>query len=318
MKDGLYVYGIIKEAGPQEFGEIGIGNNAHARVFALGHQGLAAIVSHSPWRVYESLSREEVIKDLAIHQLVTEKVMQRFTIAPVKFGTLLESEDEVRAFLTNDANLLAGLLDEIAGKIELDLVAWWELAKIIATLPGRNVEVREQQRKLALKGENVSLEDKILLGQCIERALKEEKEKCLQVITQTLGKVVLDTSLHDLANDEMIINAGFLLEKSKEELFHATVEALDQTLEGNINFRIVGPLPLYSFSTIVFHKIDVAEVEDARKELGISGELTEQAVRNAYRQRACLLAIREFLASQEEDVEKLFVTREHFIAAMKE
>ena len=49
---GIYIYGIIKTGDPQEFGEIGIGNKA-SQVLTVGFKDLAAVVSKSPFVVYD-------------------------------------------------------------------------------------------------------------------------------------------------------------------------------------------------------------------------------------------------------------------------
>lgn len=99
MKNGIYICGIIKTSSPQEFGEIGIGNDVASNVQTIGYKDLAAVVCNSPLLVYDSLTKEQVVKHLATHQFVIEKVMERFTIVPVKFGTMVETEDEVIQFL---------------------------------------------------------------------------------------------------------------------------------------------------------------------------------------------------------------------------
>jgi DnaJ-domain-containing protein 1 len=282
MENGIYIYGIIKTSNYQVFGEIGIGDKAASTVLTIGFKDLAAVVSNSPLMVYDSLRKEKVVKDLAIHQFVIEKVMERCTIVPVKFGTMVETEDEVIKFLEEGYVLLSNELGKMEGKIELDLVAWCELPKILATVSRHNSQIQERQRELALKGEKVTIEDKIMLGQSVERALKAEKARYHQLILQTLKQETEDICLHDLANDEMIFNAAFLLEKKKEELFHTLVDTLDQKFDYMLNFRIVGPLPAYSFSTIVFKKTDPDTIEKAKKTLHLTGEITDKTLRDAY------------------------------------
>ncbi len=92
--------------------------------------------------------------------------------------------------------------------------------------------------------------------------------------------------LHEVAGDEMVLNAAFLLEKESEEHFTEAVTALDLHLEDAVNFRVVGPLPVYSFSTILFDRIDPQRFEEAKKIFGLSGEITEKAVRDTYRRLA--------------------------------
>jgi hypothetical protein len=277
MKNGIYIYGIIKTSGPQELGEIGIDNKAIPDVMTIRFKDIAAVVSHSPLIAYDSLAKEEVVKGLAIHQFVLEKVM-------IKFGTMVETEDEVIEFLENGYVLLSNELDKMAGKIELDIVAWWELPKILETISRHNSQIQEEQQKLAQKGENASIEDKVMLGQHVEQALKAEKARCHQLILQTLKQGAEDVNLHDLASDEMILNAAFLIAKKNEEFFHTSVRSLDQELESKVNFRVVGPLPPYSFSTILLKRVDRDSFEEAKKTLGLTGEITDKNIRDAYHQ----------------------------------
>jgi hypothetical protein len=286
MKNGIYIYGIIKTLEPQDFGEIGIGDTAASRVLTIGVKDIAAVVSRSPLTTYDSLSREMVVKDLATHQLVIEKVMQRFTILPVKFGTIVETENDVLPFLERGAHLLNNELDKVKGKIEQDVVAWWDLPKILATLSRQNEQIQARQLEIALKGEQASTEEKILLGQLIAQALKSEKARYQQVILQTLKQETVDVCWHEVTGDKMILNTAFLLEKQKEPAFDTAIHSLDQRLENTVNFRVVGPLPPYSFSTIVFKKTDPASVEAAKKTLGLTGDFTERTLRDAYHQLA--------------------------------
>lgn len=286
MKNSIYVYGIIKTSDAQGFGAIGIGDQAASNVLTIGFKDLAAVISCSPLMTYDSLAKEKVVKDLVIHQSVIEKVMKRFTILPVKFGTMVETEDEVIKFLEKGYVLLSNELDKMEGKIELDLVAWWDTPKIVATISQHNHEIQEKQQELALKGDKVSIEDKVKLGICIEKALKAEKMRAHRLILQALQQETEDVCPHDLASNEMIFNAAFLLEKKNEELFHTVVHHLDHQLESNVNFRVVGPLPPYSFSTIVFNKIDPESIEEAKKTLGLTGAISDKTVRDAYHECA--------------------------------
>ena len=286
MKNGIYIYGIIKTSEPQDFGEIGIGSNTASTVLTLGLKDIAAVVSRCPFKVYASLAKEVVVKDLATHQLVIEKVMKRFTILPVKFGTMVEAEDDVIAFLQKGSLLLNHELDKAKGKIEFDVVAWWDLQKILATISRHNEQIQAKQQEVTTKGEQVNIEDKIMLGKLIEQALKAEKARYQQMILQTLKQETVDMCLHELASDKMILNTAFLLEKSNEQSFDTAIHSLDQKLESTVNFRIVGPLPPYSFATIVFKKTDPVKVEDAQKTLDLTGDFTEKTLRDAYHRLA--------------------------------
>lgn len=285
MKSGVYIYGVIGTSSPQEFGNIDIGGQA-SRVVTLGFKDIAAVISESPFAVYNSLAKERTVKDLVSHQFVLEKVMRSFTILPLKFGTMVETADEVIEFLARGYALLSDELRQMEGKIELDIVARWELPKVMAAIYRDSPNIQSKQREFALKGNKVAVEEKVTLGQLVEQALETRKASSTQLILQTLKEEAAEVCLHEVASPEMFLNAAFLLEKEHEGAFNETVALLDQRLESAVNFRVVGPLPPYSFSTILLERIDPRRLEEARETLGLHGEITDKAVRDAYRHLA--------------------------------
>ncbi len=285
MKNGLYIYGIIAASGAQDFGNIGIGNEA-TPVQTIAFQDVAAVVSRSPFMVYDTLAKDTIVKDLVTHQFVLEKVMQMFTVIPVKFGTMVETDDEVTRFLSKGYPLLSAELSKQAAKIELDVVANWELSNILPTIYRHNEQVQKKQSAIAQQGKAVSVAERVELGKLIEQALTTTKAEYQQLITQTLQEITLEICLHDMADEHMIFNGAFLLEKKNAQRFNQLIDDLDRKLENTINFRIVGPLPAYSFATIVLEQIDPAQVEKAREILGLPGQLTSKNVRDAYHQLA--------------------------------
>lgn len=284
---GIYIYGIVWARGPRNLGKIGIGDGAgSAEVRTIAWQEIAAVCSESPLVVYETLAREQTVKDLVVHQLVIEKVMGDGTILPVKFGTMVASAEEVVGFLQEGYTLLSEHLSRLQGQIELDVVCNWELSRVLPGVYRRNRQLQEKQREVAGKGEGASIEEKVALGKLVRQALGEQREHYRQVILQALTRDVAGTCLHGVVGDEMIVNAAFLLDRTKEEHFHEVVRDLDQRLSDEVNFRVVGPLPPYSFATMLFEHVDAARLEEARALFGCGGELTTRLVRDAYHRLA--------------------------------
>jgi DnaJ-domain-containing protein 1 len=284
MKQGIYLYGVIQTNSQKEFGNIGIGENSDVRTVTF--KDIAAVVSVSPLTVYDSLAKDKIVKDLVTHQFVIEKVMECCTIVPVKFGTMVETEEETIQFLEKGYGLLGEQLQKMEGKIELDVVASWELPKILQAIFHSNSQIQKKQEEIARKGDKVGIEDKVTLGKLIEQALKTKKARYHQLILQRLEKRTCDSCLHDVASEEMIFNAAFLLEKNHEEAFNRIITLLDQELENTVNFRVIGPLPLYSFSTIIFERIDSHKIEEAKKIFGLNGDMTDKTIRDTYRELA--------------------------------
>lgn len=283
---GKYIYGVIKTEKPHKFGKIGIGSPA-SEVTTVWLNNLAAVVSESPWKIYNSVAKEETVKDLVTHQFVIEKVMEKFTIIPVKFGTMLESEDEVSKFLDKGFFFLRNTLRQMEGKIELDVVASWKLPQAAASLYRRSRLIKRKQAEITAKSDKATLEDKVALGKLVEKALNFKKVRFSKLITETLKKDTVDICPHELINENMVFNAAFLIEQQNEEFFNKALNLLDRKLEDTLKFRLVGPLPPYSFATVVIEKINPKEVEEAKKTLGLNGEkITAKTVSEAYKRLA--------------------------------
>src|SRR5437870_11207787 len=109
--EGKYVYCIIRNDRSREFGEIGIGSAS--RVYTVGFNNLAAVVSDTPIVIYDP-TRENVLA----HEFVNETVMREHTVIPMSFGTVFRSEDDVGELLKSTHQAFSDVLDKMRDKIE--------------------------------------------------------------------------------------------------------------------------------------------------------------------------------------------------------
>jgi hypothetical protein len=89
-------------------------------------------------------------------------------------------------------------------------------------------------------------------------------------------------------NDQMITNSAFLINENKKEKFEQIIDQLDEEYKGLLNFKLVGSLPCYSFYTIEVKELNLEQVEQAKKELDLSEETSESAIKKAYLGKAKL------------------------------
>ena len=61
---------------------------------------------------------------------------------------------------------------------------------------------------------------------------------------------------------------------------------LDEEYKGMLNFKMVGPLPCYSFYTIEVKALNPEHVSQAKKELGLSEIISEAEIKKAYQEKA--------------------------------
>jgi len=280
-ENGKYIYGIIQANGKKNFGEIGLGDPPK-EVYTVPLQDISAVVSDSPIKAYLSMTKDKVAKDLFCHQSVIEKVMNNQTVLPVKFGTFVEGEKEVTQILKMGYEQLRQTLNSINKKIELDVVAYWNNDLIFKEL-AEEKEIKEFKEKIASSPAGPQLSDRITLGRLVEKSLKKRNLEYAEEICRALKMKAEDFCTHDTLDNMMILNCSFLLEVNREKDFDEKLNELDERYQKRINFRCVGPLALYSFSTVEVKKIKFDAVDGARKLLGLGEEITLSEIKKAHR-----------------------------------
>jgi hypothetical protein len=84
----------------------------------------------------------------------------------------------------------------------------------------------------------------------------------------------------------MVTNSAFLIKKNKLEKFELGIDQLDEKYKGLLNFKMVGPLPCYSFYTIEVKELNPEHVIEAKKELELREVTSEADIKKAYLEKA--------------------------------
>jgi hypothetical protein len=276
-----YIYGIIQANGKKGFGSIGLGN-PKKEVYTISHQDISAVVSDLAIIPYPSLTKDKVVSDLFGHQSVIEKIMKSHTIIPMKFGTFVEGEEDIAKILKIGYEQFRKALSWLYDKIELDVVALWNRETIFKEL-AEEEEIREFKEKVASNPAGPQLDDQISLGRMVEKSLKRRNLECREEILCALKKKADDFCIHDTLDDIMILNSSFLLDKDREKDFDEKLGELDETYKKRVDFRCVGPLAPYSFSTIEVKKLGFEVIDQARRLLGLGEESSLSEIKSAHR-----------------------------------
>lgn len=277
-----YVYGIVLADQCSTFETPGIGGSV---AYTIVQDGVACVVSDYRGREFSALSKEELVRCLLVHQAVVEKAMERYAVLPVKFGTVLSGEDEVHAFISRGRRRLVSSLAQIQDKVEMEVAATWDTAKVLRELAGQD-EIVRARTAVTSASPGGAFEDKVRLGQIVKEALEERRRVYRERMLALLAPVALDLHSNILVSDQMVMNVAFLLLKDRQGEFDDRVTRLNDSFEDRIDFRIIGPLPPYSFATVEVTRLDLWEIEAARRLLGIEEPLSENRVRMAYRRLA--------------------------------
>jgi Gas vesicle synthesis protein GvpL/GvpF len=246
---GTYIYCIARaqpfEQGGSPFTAPGIGGRDKP-VRLLTSDDLAAVVSDAPRDGYD-VTRE----NLLAHQRVITQAMTRSDVLPVSFGTVAESDQQVQEQLLHGAaGDLHRALAAVQGCIELDLKVLWNEERLFAEIRAENDDIRALRDSLAGQPPEATQYERIRLGQLVAAAIQRKSEEEAAALLDALEPLAVETRVNENQTDMMLLNAAFLVDKSQEQAFDATVQALGAAQAGRQIFQYVGPLPPYNFVDI--------------------------------------------------------------------
>ncbi len=246
---GKYFYCVIPCKESRTFNVNAIGNGGGV-VHTVCHQGLAAVVSDSPMKQYESTRQ-----NMVAHERVLETVMREATLLPVRFGTVTDSASPVRnikKLLESRFEEFEKLLEDIEDKIELGLKAFWrDENAIFEEIVAENADIKRLRDSLSGKPPEATHFGRVRLGEMVKEALNRKRVEDAARILLPLRELAQSIRENEVFGDRMVVNAAFLVNKSKEPEFDQVVSRLDEQLGGRVALKYVGSAPPYNFINIV-------------------------------------------------------------------
>jgi len=235
-----YIYGIIEGPHPRRFSFSGVGE---AEVYTINHQKLAALVSDT-----ELEEIDPTRKNVLAHTMVQDKLLMEYDLLPMGFGMIANSEDDVRRLLVKNYDGLIRELKRLSGKIEAELKVFWDQGAMMRQLEGGNRELDRIKERIRAASSPVETQRLLIqAGKLVERIALDWKAKYAQRAYVILKQFSVDARLNDPLGLKNILNASFLIDKSRESEFKDEVYKLDSQYQGKVNFKYVGPLAPYNF-----------------------------------------------------------------------
>ena len=208
-------------------------------------------------------------------------------IIPMQLGTIVSSGNDVIKILKNGFDILKETFKVIDNVEEFDLVAVWNNFPDLIKAISETSSVRLMKEDIARKAV-YDKADSIAIGKLIKQKIDEKNNKVTLDVLHSLMPYCLDAKKHETMNDEMPVNSAFLVKKENRDAFMEMIDKLDAKYADQLNFKIVGPLPCYSFYTIECKALNKDEIENAKEVLGIDAYKSEADLKRAYRLKAGL------------------------------
>ena len=222
----LYLYGITR---PREVPE----RLREQKIFLVEGDERAAVVSE-----LEEGPVEATRRNLLAHADVVEQLHEDGVVLPARFGYVLESQEGALELVALPE--IEHLLELHEGTCELTLRGKYE-ESVLAEVGAGLQPLRDAYRVSA------SVDAGIALGEAVGEALAARRAYDQSLVLDALGPLALDVVVGDPASELAAFDLALLVERGAVESVEKQVEELVSRLSPPLHFRLVGPLPPYSF-----------------------------------------------------------------------
>lgn len=270
--ENRYVYGIVQSEDSLPQGNF--------ELISLGD--LHAITRIEKEQSLNQLSKQKLGRYLLHHQQVIEGIMAQFPIIPMKLGTYLADEAAVNQLLTQVQAHHRSWFELADGFVEMNFIAAWQKMDGVLAEVSESPEVLNYKNELNAKG-SISFKERLKLGQIVQQQVLKHGQALNQTLSHRLLPFHQGIQNHALAKDEIVLNSAFLVPKSQLEAFNNEIEDIDEVWGEQMNFRLVGPLPLYSFYCLQIESLDKADIQDAMESLGIETVVDQAQIKQGFR-----------------------------------
>lgn len=252
-------------------------------VYLIPYKEIALVVKESPSIDYKDIPREALVQYLFAHQAVIEEIMKDRTAVPIKFGTTALNDTDAGEILELGYARFKDAIDGMKDKTEIEVIARWNDLDSVLKEIGNKAEIRRFKEGIKTGGQSNFQSLAVELGRMVKTALNEKNSRVRDEILNVLNEHAVDFRLHDPLDERMIMNVAFLIQKGREGLLDEEVKKLDDEYGNKVDFRVVGPLPPHSFSTLEITRVGAFDLIDALDVMGVDGNAGKTGVKNAYR-----------------------------------
>jgi hypothetical protein len=204
---GKYVYCFIKERDKTSFGISGLGG-FNAPVYTINYEDVSAVVSEAPITGFTPSSQ-----NTGAHQGVLRRVMERYTVVPVAFGTVSKNRKEVEAFIKANYRQFLANIRFLQDKVEIRL--------------------------------RITFKDIIADGEAPSVTGKLQKSRLR--ILEPLERIAAASRVKEENTSRTTMNMFFLVDKAEIDYFRQQVQEIACSYPNDFQFSCTGPWSPYNF-----------------------------------------------------------------------
>ena len=257
----VYAYGVIDSN--EKIDEAMKGLN-DAPLFNIPYRDIGIVVSDLNTQIQKE-DKKSVLK----HEEVVEKLMDTFTVLPMRFLTLFSGKEQVLLMMKNYYDDFIENLDRLREKIEFGVKTIWpgDLIRERITTAHR----KSDNLPLVASSSGKSFMNEKFENYKIDKEFEEEADRCIAIVDGFFNRFVAEKRLEKLKTDNLLLSASYLVDKEKRDDFKKAFEELRGS-GGDLKYLLSGPWPPYNFIVLTkpnakkFGSLDMVDSVFQRKD----------------------------------------------------
>lgn len=235
------------------------------RIYFIFYLGLYAVVNEVPLDEFSEENLKKNLSDLewiktkaGIHEKVIETVMKNSCVIPFKFGTIFNTEENLKIMLKEHISKFKDTLKYLEGKEEWGVKIYCDIDKLKENLILEDRELLNIDREInsCQPGKAFILKKKKV--ELVNTNINKKLNDYGQLIFEKLNQYSIESRINKLLpkevterKEEMILNSVFLIKKDKVENFIEAESALKEIFqEMGFFLDCTGPWPPYNFTDL--------------------------------------------------------------------
>jgi len=257
----VYAYGVIDSN--EKIDEAMKGLN-DAPLFNIPYRDIGIVVSDLNTQIQKE-DKKSVLK----HEEVVEKLMDKFTVLPMRYLTLFSGKEQVLLMMKDYYDDFIENLDRLREKIEFGVKTIWpgDLIRERITTAHR----KSDNLPLVASSSGKSFMKEKFENYKIDKEFEEEADRCIAIVDGFFNRFIAEKRLEKLKTDNLLLSASYLVDKEKRDDFKKAFEELRGS-GGDLKYLLSGPWPPYNFIVLTkpnakkFGSLDMVDSVFQRKD----------------------------------------------------
>jgi Gas vesicle synthesis protein GvpL/GvpF/Lsr2 len=239
----IYVYGILPADIEVAVGIPGVGEHP-GLLRDIRFDGLAALISE-----VDSSGRLGSPDDLRAHQEILDATAAEVPVVPLRFGTILPSEDAVaQDLLAAHHDEFTAALDQLDGRTEFQVKGRYVKDAVLGEVLSQNKQAAGLRETIQGKDPDAARNARIELGQLLNQAVKARREEDTRALRQAMERLCVASVAREPAHELDAVHVAFLVAVDQEPEVERVIEDLAHGWKGRIDVQLLGPMAAYDFA----------------------------------------------------------------------